>query len=75
MVFFCKFVHLFALLFCPSECELWFAIDLVSEKAIVNTCNMSTLRINFLAASFRLYGTLSVLRFFNVEHHDSALSH
>ena len=51
MVFFCKFVHLFALLFCPSDCELWCTINWISEKSIVNTCQMSSLRVNFLAAS------------------------
>ena len=51
MVFFCKFVHLFALLFCPSDCDLWFTMNWIYEKSIVNTCKMSTLRVNFLAAS------------------------
>ena len=40
MVFFCKFAHIFALLFCPSYCELWFTINWISEKSIVNTCKM-----------------------------------
>ena len=26
---FASFVHVFALLFCPSDCELWFTIDLI----------------------------------------------
>ena len=51
MVFFCKFVHLFSLLFCPSDCELWFTINWIYEKSIVNTCKMSTFRVNFPAAS------------------------
>ena len=51
VILFCQFVHLCALLFCPAMCELWFTIDLVSEKAIVNTCEMFTLRVNSFAAS------------------------
>ena len=51
VVLFCKFGHIFALLFCPSDCELWFTIDLFSEKAILNTCKMFTLRVDFLTAS------------------------
>ena len=51
MVFFRKFISPFALLFWPSGCELWFTINRISEKWIVNTCKMSTLRVNFLAAS------------------------
>ena len=42
---------LYALLFCPANCESWFTIDLVSEKAIVNTFEMLTLRVNSFAAS------------------------
>ena len=70
MVFFRKFIPLFALLFWPSDCELWFTINWISEKSIVNTCKMSTLRVNFLAAShpripsqvvFSLYLGLAVL--------------
>ena len=38
-------------LFCPANCELWFTIDLVSEKAIVNTFEMFTVRVNSFAAS------------------------
>ena len=53
MVFFCKFVHLFPLLFCPSDCE------------IVNTCKMSRLRVNFLAASLpRVPGYMVLFLFF-----------
>ena len=52
---FCQFVHLFALLFCPSDCELWFTIDLVSEKSIVNTCEMFTLRVNFFQHLFSAF--------------------
>ena len=48
---FCQFVHLYALLFCPTDCELWFTIDLVSEKSIVNTCKMFTFGVNSFAAS------------------------
>ena len=65
MVFFCKFVQLFALLFCPSDCELWFTINWVSEKSIVNTCKVSTLRVNFLAASLpRIPSFLVLFMFF-----------
>ena len=45
------FVHLFALMFRPSDCDLWFTINRISEKSIVNTCKMSTLGVDFLAAS------------------------
>ena len=51
MVCFCNFIPLIALLFCPSDCELRFTINWISEKAIVNTCIMFTLRVNFLATS------------------------
>ena len=51
MVFFRKFVHIFTLLFCPSDCELRFTINWISEKSIVNTCKMFTLAIDFLTAS------------------------
>ena len=46
-------VHLplFALLFRPYDCELWFTINWISEKSTVNTCKMFTLRFDFLAAS------------------------
>ena len=37
--------------FGSSYCELWFTMNLISEESIVNTCKMSTLRVNFLAAS------------------------
>ena len=51
MVFFRKFVPLFALLFWPSDCELWFPINRISEKSIVNTCKIFTLGVDFLTAS------------------------
>ena len=51
VILLCQFIHLFALLFGPTDCELWFTIDLVSEKSIVNTCKMFTLRVNSFAAS------------------------
>ena len=65
MVFFCKFVQLFALLLCPSDCELRFTINWISEESIVNTCEMSTLRVNFLAASLpRIPGPRVLFLFF-----------
>ena len=65
MVFFCKFVHLFALLFCPSDCELWFTVNWISEKSIVNTCKMFTLRVDFLAAPLpRIPGYMVLFLFF-----------
>ena len=64
MVFFCKFVHLFALLFCPSDCKLRFTINWISEKSIVNTCKMSTLSVNFLAASLPRIPSFLVLFLF-----------
>ena len=51
VILFCQFVHLHALLFCPANFELWITIDLVSEKTVVNTCKLFTLRVNFLTAS------------------------
>ena len=58
--------HSFALLFCPSDCEVRFTIDLVSEKAIVNTCKMSTLGVDFLAASLpRIPGYMVLFLFFS----------
>ena len=67
MVFFGKLVQLHALLFCPSDCELWFTMIWISEESIVNTCEMSTLRVqvscSISSTHSRLYGTLSVLRF------------
>ena len=51
MVFCCKFIPLFPLLFCPSDCELSFTINWIFEKSIVNTCEMFTFRVDFLAAS------------------------
>ena len=52
MVFFCKFVHLFALLFCPSDCELWYTINWISEKSIVNTWECSPWESTFLQHLF-----------------------
>ena len=46
MVFLCKFITLFALLFCPSDCELCFTMNWISEKSIGNTCKIITLRVN-----------------------------
>ena len=64
-VFFCKFVHLFALLFRPSDCELWFTSNWISEKSIVNTCKMSALRVNSFAASLpRIPGNMVLFLFF-----------
>ena len=51
VIFFRKFVHLFALLFWPSDCELWFTMNWISGKSIVNTCKMFTLGVDFLTAS------------------------
>ena len=76
MVFLCKFIPLFALLFCPSDCALWFTINWISEKSIVNTFKMFTLRVNFLAASSthsRPYGFLFVHGSCHVEHDDKVL--
>ena len=77
MVFFCKFVQLFALLFCPSDCVLCFTTYWISEKSIVNTCKMFTLRVDFLAASLpRIPGYMVlffVLRSCRVEHHGCVL--
>ena len=61
MVFFRKFIPLFALLFWPSDCELWFTINWISEKSIVNTCKMFTLGVDFLAASLPLIPGYMVL--------------
>ena len=67
MVFLCKFIPLFALLFCPSDCELWFTINWISEKSIVNTCKMFTLRVDFLAASLpRIPGHMVLFLFFGL---------
>ena len=65
MVFFRKFVQLLALLSCPSDCELWFTINWISEKSTVNTCKMFTLRVNFPAASLpRILGHMVLDVFF-----------
>ena len=77
VIFLCKFVHLFALLFCPSDCELWFTKNWISEKSIVNTCKMFTLRSTFLQHLFHAFQarcTLFVLRSCHVEHHEWVLS-
>ena len=50
VILLCQFVHLYARLFVPTDCELWFTIDLVSAKSIVNTLEMLTLRVNSFAA-------------------------
>ena len=66
VILLCQFVHLYALLLVPANFELGFTIDLVSEKAIVNTCKISTLRVNFLAASLpRIPGFLILFLFFS----------
>ena len=66
VILFCKFVHLYALLFRPTDCELWFTIDLVSEKSIVNTFEMFTLRVNSFAASLpRIPGCMVLFLFFS----------
>ena len=65
MVFFGKFVHLFALLFCSSDCELRISIYWVSEKSIVKTFEMFTLRVNSFAASLpRIPGYMVLFLFF-----------
>ena len=78
MVFLCNFVHLFALLFCPSGCELWFTVNWISEKSIVNTCKMFTLTVDVLTASLPRIPRLMVLflyfGFYHAEHHDCVLS-
>ena len=61
MVFLCKFIPLFALVYCPSDCELWFTINRISQKSIVNTCKMFTLRVDFLTASLPRIPSLMVL--------------
>ena len=78
MVLLCKFIPLFALLFCPSDCELWFTINRISEKSIVNTCKMFTSRVGFLTASLPRIPSQFLLflffSFFLIEYHDNALS-
>ena len=51
MVFFRKFIPLFELLFCPSDCELWFTMNWISEESIVNMGKMFSLGVDFLTAS------------------------
>ena len=64
-VFLCKFIPLFALLLCPSDCEMWFTINWISEKSIVNTCKMFTLRVDFLTASLpRIPSSMVLFLFF-----------
>ena len=44
--------------------ELWFTINWIAEKSIVSTCKMSSLRVNFLAASLpRIPGYMVLFRF------------
>ena len=73
MVFFRKFVPLFALLFWPSDCEFWVTINWISEKSIVNTCKMITLgvRLSYSISSThsKPNGILFVPRSCRVEHH------
>ena len=64
MVFSCMFVHLFALLCCPSDCELRFTINWISEKSIVNNFEMFTLRVNSFAASLPRIPNYMVLSLF-----------
>ena len=59
-ILFCQFVHLYALLLGP---EYLCNVHLESQLF----CSISSTR-------YRLYGTLSVLRFCHVEHHGNALS-
>ena len=51
VILFCQFVHLYALLLSPTDCELEFTKDLVFEKTIVNTFEMFTWTVNSFAAS------------------------
>ena len=51
MIFLRKFVPLFVLLFWPSDWGLWFTMNLISEKPMMNTCKMFTLTVDFLTAS------------------------
>ena len=56
------FIPLFALLFCPSDCELGFTINWISE-----TCKMPALRVNFLAASLpRIPSYMVLFQFFGL---------
>ena len=64
LVFFRKFIPLFGLLFCPSDCELGFTIYWISEKSIVNTCKMFTLRVDVLTASLPRIPSQVVLSLF-----------
>ena len=50
MVFFRKFIPLFAILFWPSDCELWFTINWIS-----NSCEMFTLGVDFLTTSLHAF--------------------
>ena len=55
VILFCQFVHLYALL-----------LDLVSEKTIVNTFEMFTLRVNSFVASLpRIPGNAVLFLFFS----------
>ena len=67
MVFLCKFIPLFALLFCPSDCELWLTINWISEESIVNALKMLTLRVDSFAASLpRIPSLMELFLFFDI---------
>ena len=78
MVFLCKFVSLFALLFCPSDCESSFTIYWISEKSIVITCKKvhleSQLSCSISSTHSKPGGILFVPRSCRVEHHDCVFS-
>ena len=66
VILLCHLVHLYALLLGPTNFELRFTINWISEKSIVDTCKMSTLRVNFLAASLpRIPGYMVLFLFFS----------
>ena len=73
VVFFRKFIPLFALSFWPSDCELWLTINWISEKSIVNTCKNvhleSRLSYSISSTNSRPYGIMFVPRSCRVEHH------
>ena len=50
MLFFCKFIPLFALSFIRLRVVIH-EISWISEKSIMNTCKMFTLRVDILSAS------------------------
>ena len=70
MIFFRKFIPLFALLFWLSDCELWFTINWISEKSIVNTCKMFILEVDVLTTSLPRIPVLFVFRSCRVKHHE-----